>query len=1246
MITTVGEIGLKLVLDSSGFTKSINAVQEQANSVSNKMSAKLKKLGTAVVAAFSVAAVKNFGQRCIESAAEVNAANSQFEQTFGLMQSQAESAIATVSKNSGILKTRLQGVGTSIYAFAKTTGMDSADALNMMQEALQVTADSAAYYDRSLEDTAESLKSFLKGNFENDAALGLSCTETTRNAAANKLYGKSFTDLSESQKQLTLLQMVKDANQLSGAMGQASREADGWENVTGNLKESWNQLLAVVGKPILQVATNIVQKLSSAIAKLTEYAKNAVNSLSDLFNFDGSNTSSNISTAANAAQGLSDEASNSSTALDNVASSAEKAKRSIAGFDKLNILTKTDTTATDTTQSSSTTVNNGSVTSTVSKKTNSLTQSKTLESFKTALTNIKGVVSSISTSWKNVWNNGTGKKFLENINSLLDTAFSTIGDIAGAFKKAWDKAGLGDSVVQSFIDKWNSLVELVNTVGDTFREVWNDGKGEKIWGNILDIIRNCNNFTETLRNKIKEAWDKNNTGKKIWENILGIVEDITGFLDDMSQIRLEWLEDLNLDPVAKAVETLSGAFRELLKACGDKLKQAYKTILLPLAKWTIEKVVPDLLNAFAGALKGISDIIKKISPSVLKAVAGGIGAVATAVIAFKTGKTIASGISEVTSAVKNISSVISANPLLIIASAITGIVSAVQIYNELKWSNSEAKKFCDEIDDVKNRLENTTQKITDTIKNTLDKVDQLYADNTLIDEYQDKLETLISKAELTPEEQSELQTIVTYFKDNIGGFSDTWDRYVEISDDGKVNLKGDLSEIRTEINKTIDDYQKLANQSALSELQTENAKAKITANKNTAEIKSEMESKYSEIQSTQTKLDDFLKERKITQKALENYYYGGGAKNDAFYKEGIELLETLQDESEAYDDLQDKYNESVGEINKLIMTNDDLIDVQKVLNGDYSDAAAVLMAYNQQMISQNDILSATDENGEKIWKSLSDVKVAAEDSGKNTVIGLVKGTQTYKDALVKNSNGLASTVLSEYDSTMDIHSPSREMYRRGQYTVLGLVNGLSDTSIKVQSVITMMLNNIRNALEPIKTIFSNVFTPIYGILKTPLNNVLTGLENFINGFISAINKMLSGVDTVANSIGKLFGQEWHAGRLNKVTLPRLAKGGLVKAPTLAVVGDNAGANSGNPEVIAPLSKLEGMLNTSSGEDTVILSEILSYLKKLYEMFIIFRNSGGNYYQFVAEINGNDIFNEIVKQNELYKNRHNGKSAFA
>lgn len=93
-----------------------------------------------------------------------------------------------------------------------------------------------------------------------------------------------------------------------------------------------------------------------------------------------------------------------------------------------------------------------------------------------------------------------------------------------------------------------------------------------------------------------------------------------------------------------------------------------------------------------------------------------------------------------------------------------------------------------------------------------------------------------------------MQTIVTYFKDNVSGFSDTWDNYVTISDGGKVELKGDLSEIQDEINNTIDQYQLLANSSALSELQTENSKSIISARKNQSELLSELNSKQTQIE--------------------------------------------------------------------------------------------------------------------------------------------------------------------------------------------------------------------------------------------------------------------------------------------------------------------------------------------------------------------------------------------------------------
>lgn len=253
--------------------KSMSRTDEKAGGLASSLGSAFKKIGAAVATYFAVDKIIDFGKACVEAAASVKAANAQFEQTFGELQSQASGAMERVAESSGILQTRLQGVGTSIYAFAKTTGMESAEALSMMEEALIVTADSAAYYDRSLEDTAESLKSFLKGNYANDAALGLSCTETTRNAAANKLYGKSFKELSESQKQLTLLQMVKDANELSGAMGQAARESDGWENVIGNLKESWKQFQAVIGMPILEAVVPIVQTITGGLTTLTDKLK-------------------------------------------------------------------------------------------------------------------------------------------------------------------------------------------------------------------------------------------------------------------------------------------------------------------------------------------------------------------------------------------------------------------------------------------------------------------------------------------------------------------------------------------------------------------------------------------------------------------------------------------------------------------------------------------------------------------------------------------------------------------------------------------------------------------------------------------------------------------------------------------------------------------------------------------------------------------------------------------------------------
>jgi hypothetical protein len=47
------------------------------------------------------------------------------------------------------------------------------------------------------------------------------------------------------------------------------------------------------------------------------------------------------------------------------------------------------------------------------------------------------------------------------------------------------------------------------------------------------------------------------------------------------------------------------------------------------------------------------------------------------------------------------------------------------------------------------------------------------------------------------------------------------------------------------------------------------------------------------------------------------------------------------------------------------------------------------------------------------------------------------------------------------------------------------------------------------------------------------------------------------------------------------SIPKFAAGGIVSGPTMGLMGEYPGAKS-NPEVIAPLSKLQGMLNQGNG----------------------------------------------------------------
>lgn len=280
MASADGRIVIDIELEDGSVVRGLGDIGDQADRVGNRSSSAFAKAGSALKTVGTVAvgvvagvgalsaAVVGLSIPLVKAAAEAQALNSQFSQVFGNLEKSAEASLQTIGNATQINAERLRGSFVRIAAFAKTTGVDTQAALDLSSRALTAAADSAAFYDRSIEDTTESLQSFLKGNYENDAALGISATETTRNATATRLFGQEFKALSEAQKQVALLEMVEEGNKLSGALGQAAREGDGLENVLGNLKQAYENFKVSLGDAILETAISLLKGLTDVIENI------------------------------------------------------------------------------------------------------------------------------------------------------------------------------------------------------------------------------------------------------------------------------------------------------------------------------------------------------------------------------------------------------------------------------------------------------------------------------------------------------------------------------------------------------------------------------------------------------------------------------------------------------------------------------------------------------------------------------------------------------------------------------------------------------------------------------------------------------------------------------------------------------------------------------------------------------------------------------------------------------------------
>ena len=196
------------------------------------------------------------------------------------------------------------------------------------------------------------------------------------------------------------------------------------------------------------------------------------------------------------------------------------------------------------------------------------------------------------------------------------------------------------------------------------------------------------------------------------------------------------------------------------------------------------------------------------------------------------------------------------------------------------------------------------------------------------------------------------------------------------------------------------------------------------------------------------------------------------------------------------------------------------------------------------------------------------------------------------------------------------------------FTAIGdIIGGIIKTFGGLIDFITGVFSGDWNkAWQGICDVLGGIWDEIWGVIKGVINLIIDGINMLWTGIYNAVKGIVDAIGGVAGAIGDLFGQDWHFSMPeNPPLIPKLAKGGLAYAPTLAMVGDNRNAGT-DPEVIAPLSKLKDIIGEGGDmtEVVLLLREILEFLKGL-NLIAKGEVDGKTLYRLIVQLNKENTY---------------------
>lgn len=326
MPDSIGKVYLDLETNAAPFQQQLNGI---AGKSTNMVKSAFRGLGKVMGGVFAVTKLVQFGKASINLASDLQEVQNVVDVVFGESSNQINNFAKNAITSYGLSELSAKQYASTMGAMLKSMGLTQDKVLDMSQSITALTGDMASFYNLDSAEAFQKIRAGISGETEPLKQLGINMSVANMEAfALSQGISKSYQKMSQSEQALLRYNYLLSVT--SDAQGDFARTSDGWANQTRILSEQFNSLKATLGSAFIAVLAPVVKMLNWVISKLqiaAAYFKAFVETLTGV-----------KADAGGASAGFGDIADSAVEAGDATEKAAKKASKSLAGFDKLNVL--------------------------------------------------------------------------------------------------------------------------------------------------------------------------------------------------------------------------------------------------------------------------------------------------------------------------------------------------------------------------------------------------------------------------------------------------------------------------------------------------------------------------------------------------------------------------------------------------------------------------------------------------------------------------------------------------------------------------------------------------------------------------------------------------------------------------------------------------------------------------------------------------------------------------------------------